>query len=44
MDHKAMADVLQYVAVVIAAVVIPLMLSDELPTPLWGGLADVHLR
>ena len=44
MDRKTLTEVFEYVAAVAVAIVIALILSDQLATPLWGGLADVHFR
>lgn len=44
MDRKAVTEVLEYVAAVVIAILIALMLSDQLASPLWGGLSDAHFR
>jgi hypothetical protein len=41
---KTFTDVLEYVAVAIAALLVSVFLSGELPMPLWGGLSDLHFR
>jgi hypothetical protein len=44
MDRKTLTEVIEYVAAVAVAIVIAFVLSDQLATPLWGGLTDAHFR
>ena len=44
MDRKMVTEVLEYVATAVIAVLIALMLSDQIATPLWGGLSDARFR
>ena len=44
MDRRTLTEVLEYVAAVVIAIVIALMLSDQIASPLWGGLSDAHFR
>ena len=44
MDRKTWTEVIEYLAAVAVAIVIVFILSDQLATPLWGGLTDAHFR
>jgi hypothetical protein len=44
MDRKTLTELLEYIAAVALAIVIALILSDQLAMPLWGGLSDAHFR
>ena len=44
MDRRVVTEVLEYVAAVVIAILIALMLSDQIASPLWGGLSDAHFR
>jgi hypothetical protein len=44
MDRRTFTEVIEYLAAVIIAILIAVMLSDQIAMPLWGGLSDAHLR
>jgi hypothetical protein len=44
MDRKTLTEVLEYIAAAILAIVVAVILSDQISGPFWGGLSDVHLR
>lgn len=44
MDRKTVTEVLEYIVAVVLAILIALVLSDQLASPLWGGLSDAHFR
>ncbi len=44
MHHEILRDVLEYIAAAAIAVAVVVMLSGQFSMPLWGGLADIHLR
>jgi len=44
MDRRSLTEVLEYVAAVVIAILIALLLSDQIAMPLWGGLSDAHFR
>ena len=44
MDRKTLTEVAEYVAAAALAIIIAFILSDQLATPLWGGLSDIHFR
>jgi hypothetical protein len=44
MDRKTFTEVAEYIAAAALAIIIAFILADQLATPLWGGLSDVHFR
>jgi hypothetical protein len=44
MDRRRWTEVPEYVAAGVIAILVALMLSDQIATPLWGGLSDAHFR
>ena len=44
MDRKTLTELLQYLAAAILAVVVAFLISDQISSPFWGGLSDVHFR
>jgi hypothetical protein len=44
MDRKTVTGLIEYVAAAILAIVIAVLLAEQIATPLWGGLTDAHFR
>ena len=44
MNRRMFTEVVEYVAAAVIAILIALMLSEQIASPLWGGLSDAHFR